>query len=267
MRGELRVRLAVGEGQTRVIESYAHAPFHYLPPAVATPGAGGPAVLTVVNSSGGVLGGDELDMAVALDAGTTLTLRTQAATKVYRSTGRAARSVNRFVLGTGAVLDYVPDEIIPFAGSNYEQVTAIELAAGAVAVITEIVTAGRLARAERFAFTRLALDLSCTSGGRLVLRDRADVRPAAQHLAGPAILGTATVWGSCYVLVTEALDPGLVERIDADMQHGAGGTAGASLTPCGMVGRAVGTSVEPVRTALRAAHATVIEHVGKMRSK
>src|SRR5262249_7052917 len=120
MNGALHIRIAVQDGETRVIDSYAHAPFHYLPPARRD---GAPPLLTVVNSSEGVLGGDVLDVAVALGAGTRLTLRQQAATKVYRSDGQQARSTARFTLGEGAVLDYFPDEIIPFAGSDFVQTT------------------------------------------------------------------------------------------------------------------------------------------------
>jgi urease accessory protein len=128
MNGALELRIAVEGTETRVIDSYAHAPFHYLPPVHR---AGRSPLLTVVNSSGGVLGGDVLDMTMDLGPGTRLTLRQQAATKVYRSGGQRARSTCRFTLGEGALLDYFPDEIIPFAGSDFSQTTEIELAAGA----------------------------------------------------------------------------------------------------------------------------------------
>src|SRR5262245_24437138 len=184
MRGELRVRLHALEGESRVIDSYAHAPFHYLPPR-----PGDPPLLTIVNSSGGVLGGDLLDIRVDLDAGAQLRLRTQAATKVYRSVSGSARSISRFTLAPAAALDYLPDEVIPFAGSDYEQQTIVDLDAGAIALVSEIVTAGRLARAECFAFAHLALDVRCVHRGRLLYRDRAELRPGADPLTASAVLG------------------------------------------------------------------------------
>ncbi len=260
--GELRLRLRAVGGETRVIESYAHAPFHYFPPA-----RGEPPLLTIVNSSGGILGGDRLEMTVALDAGARLTLRTQAATKVYRSAGAPAVAVSRFILGAGAFLDYFPDEIIPFAGSDYEQITGVEIGDGAVALLTEIVTAGRLARAERFAFSRLCIDVQCAHAETVLLRDRADLRPnTAAGLASVATLGDDTVWGSLYLMTAVPIDAAAIERVDAALGAVDEGVGAASATACGLAGRVVGTSVDTVRAALLNAHATAREYVTERRS-
>ena len=248
MNGKLHIRLGVRDGSTHVSDSYAHAPFHYLPPRTLTDE---PPLLTIVNSSGGVLGGDRLDMSVELDAGAKLTLRTQAATKLYRTKGEVARSLCRFAVGAGARLDYFPDEIIPCAGSDYEQITIIDLSPGATALVGEVVTAGRLARGERFAFTRLALDIRCTGDGTLLLRDRAEIRPAEQRLTAGAILAQATVWGAFYYFTMNPVNGRLVERIDEALCAVESGVGGASRSLCGVVGRVAATSVQAVQEALQ----------------
>ncbi|MFI5367000.1 MAG: urease accessory protein UreD [Candidatus Binatia bacterium] len=255
MDGALRIRIAAQDGESRVIESYAHAPFHYLPPMHRD---GAPPLLTVVNSSGGVVGGDVLDMQVDLGRGSTVMLRQQAATKVYRSETGPARSCCRFRLADAAVLDYFPEEIIPFAGSDYAQTTEITLAPGATALFGEIVTAGRLARGERFAFTRLDLDLQCTGNGTLLLRDRAELRPAQQPLDNPALLGDATIWASFYALTTQPLPAVLIEAVDDVLHSVAAGAGGATAAPAGLVGRVVGTSLDTVRAAMQRARALVL---------
>ena len=249
MHGRLEIRATAVNGETRVNHSYARAPFHFLP---ASQREGAP-ILTVVNSSGGVLGGDRLEMDVGLGPGCVLELRTQAATKIYRSKYGSANSVNRFRLGEGARLDYFPDEIIPFAGSNYEQTTQVELRPNAVMVIGEIVAAGRLARGERFAFERLALDLDCRIAGVSALRDRADLRPSSLSLHTRPILGEAPVWGSFYLLTTDPVAPPVVESIDEALDSVDGGTGGATAGPTGIFGRVVGSSVHSVRQALQTA--------------
>lgn len=255
MNGALYVRIAVRDGESRVIDSYAHAPFHYLPPVRC---ADAPPLLTVVNSSGGVLGGDVLDIAIDLGPGARLTLRQQAATKVHGSDGAEARGTARFTLGEGALLDYFPDTIIPFARSNYAQTTRVELAAEAVMLLAEIVTAGRLARGEHFAFTRLALDVSCTGGGALLLRDRCDLRPPEQELDNPAILGNATIWGSFYVLTMKPLDPAVIDDVDGILRGVAKGSGGASAAPAGLLGRVASTSLDAVHAAMQSARALVL---------
>jgi urease accessory protein len=255
MQGQLYIRVGVSDGSTHVSDCYAHAPFHYLPPR-AFPGE--PPLLTIVNSSGGVLGGDQLDMRIELDPGTMLTLRTQAATKLYRSRGEAARSHCRFSLGADARLDYFPDEIIPFAGSDYEQITMIDLSSGATALVGEVVTVGRLARDENLAFTRLALDLRCTGDGRLLLRDRAEIRPAEQPLTARAVLAAATVWGAFYYFTMEPVESGLIEGIDGALCAVDGGVGGASRSLCGVIGRVAATSVQAVHEALQGAREVVL---------
>jgi len=257
MEGKLHIRLGVSDGSTHVSECYAHAPFHYLPPR-AFPGE--PPLLTIVNSSGGVLGGDRLEMKIDLDPGAMLTLRTQAATKLYRSGGDAARSLCQFSLGADARLAYFPDEIIPFAGSDYEQRTMIDLSSGATALVGEMVTAGRLARDERFAFTRLALDLGCTGDGRLLLRDRAEIRPAEQHLTSEAVLAGATVWGAFYYLTTNPVEAGLVGGIDEALCAIEGGVGGASRSLCGVIGRVAAASVQAVHESLQGAREVALQY-------
>jgi urease accessory protein len=257
MKGELRVRLAAADGHTRVTESYAHAPFHYLPPRAF---AGEPPLLTVVNSSGGVLGGDALDMSFSIGPGAAI-LRTQSATRIYRSESGPARCTCRFQLGANAFLDYFPDEIIPFAGSSYAQDTHVDLEGGAVMLLSEIVTAGRLARGEEFAFTRLALDVRCTGGGSPLLRDRSDLRPLERPLGSGAILHETTVWGSLYLLTTDPIETALIETVDETFRSMAEGVGGATAGPIGMVARAVGASVDTVRDALQRARASALDQL------
>jgi urease accessory protein len=260
--GELRIRVEAEGGEARVVDCYARAPFHYLP--VSRRGGGLP-LLTLVNSSGGVLGGDALAIEIALGPGAALSVRNQSATKVYRSARGTARARCHFRLADGSLLDYFPEEIIPFGGSDYEQVSRVTLAPRAVALVAEIVAAGRIERGERFAFTRLLLDLSCEAegGGAMLLRDRADLRPAEEDVTVESILGDATVWGSLYLLTLAELDDGLVEDLDEALRSVDGHAGGVSRAPVGLVGRIAGSSLETVRGALLAARALALAELGR----
>lgn len=258
MDGVLRIRVAAEGGETRVTDSYARAPFHYLPPSRCD---GDLPRLTIVNSSGGVLGGDRLKLEVEVGAGAALSLRTQAATKIYRSEHGPAQSDCRFRLAHGAFLDYFPGEIIPFAGSDYTQKSEIDLAPGASMLLAEIVCAGRIARGERFAFTRLVLDLACsTTGGGRLLRDRADLRPCEGGWKSEAILGEASIWGSFYFLSAEPLDASLIDTVDERLRSVEGGAGGATGGPAGLFGRVLGGSLDSVREALGRARDLALNH-------
>ena len=258
MDGALRVRVAVHDGESRVAESYARAPYHYLP--IIQRDRDLP-LLTIVNSSGGILGGDVLDARIELDAHAAVMLRQQAATKVYRSTCGPARSRCHFVLGEGAWLDYFPDELIPFAGSDYRQTTEVDVAPGAVMLLSEMVTAGRVARGEQFAFRRLLLDVQCRSDGVLRLRDCSDVQPAQQRLDSPAILGGALMWGTLYVLTTRALSSELIDDVRRQLGSIDGGIGGVTRAPLGLIARVVGASLEGIRAALQGARSRIRQRV------
>lgn len=245
-------------------DSYAEAPFHYLP---VVERSGAAPLLTIVNSSGGVLGGDDLGMEIEVGAGADLAVRTQAATKIYRSRGGAARSVSRFRLAEGALIDYFPDELIPFAGSDYAQVTQVEIAPRAVMLFAEIVTAGRIERGERFLFRRLVLDLACSAGEILLLRDRADIRPDEHRFASPATLGDAMIWGSLFLLTRTPLDGSLIEQIDARLCSVGGHWGGATAAPIGLFGRIIGSSLDAVRRALEEAADVARERIDEIRGE
>ena len=70
------------------------------------------------NVSGGVLAGDYLTLQIDTGPGSTAQVTTTGATRLYRHRGGAADSEQRVDIrvGEGAVLEYLPDALIPFAG-------------------------------------------------------------------------------------------------------------------------------------------------------
>ena len=77
-------------------------------------------------------------------------MSTAAAEKVYRSLGAAdTRIATRLALGSGAVLEWIPQETILFDGARLERRLRAELAEGAVLLAAEILVFGRAARGER----------------------------------------------------------------------------------------------------------------------
>ncbi|HET8760565.1 MAG TPA: urease accessory protein UreD [Nitrospiria bacterium] len=134
-----------------------------VPPPVDLDGC---AYVTLLNVSGGIVGGDRLRHDLTVRAGAHALATTQSATKVYRCAGVEARSDVRVVVETGGVLEWIPDPVIPFAGARFAQSLVVELAPGAVAIVSDVWAAGRIARGERWAFARIANHLLVTLNGR-----------------------------------------------------------------------------------------------------
>ena len=145
-----------------------------LPLQVLTPLAlGGDAtVVSMLNPTGAVLGGDRLrvDAHVGPDAHAVLT--TPSATKVYRADGVPAEQDVRLVVDKGGALEWVPDHTIPYAASAYRQRLHARLAPGARLIVVDAFAAGRVARGERWRFRHLESALTVVDEQGWVLHDR-----------------------------------------------------------------------------------------------
>lgn len=104
---------------------------------------------------GGLLAGDAIDLDVTVGEGTSLLIGTQASTKVYRSPH--ATPATQHIAATvadDALLALLPDPVTCFADAAYEQRQRFNVAPGGSLLLLDWITSGRLARGERWAFSR-----------------------------------------------------------------------------------------------------------------
>src|SRR5207244_11936078 len=113
-------------------------------------------------------------------------ITTPGATRLYRHRAGAADSEQRarFLVGDAGLLEYLPDAVIPYAGSRHVQRTEIRLGCGATLFWWEILAPGRLAAGERFAFERLRVQTEIYAGPRPVLREDFLLEPRRTELSG-----------------------------------------------------------------------------------
>ena len=103
----------------------------------------------LVNTAGGVAGGDSFDIEIAAAEGARLTLTTAAAEKVYRAPGAAAQLDIALKVAAGAHLAWLPQETILFDRARVHRRFDIELDEAASLLLCEIVVFGRTAMGER----------------------------------------------------------------------------------------------------------------------
>jgi urease accessory protein len=202
----------------------------------------GRAVVTLLTPAGALLAGDEIALDVDCAPGARLDLVQPAATKLHRCPEGSIRCSLHARVAAGAMLRYLPRELIPHADSEYHQHVHLDLESGAEAVLCEIVTPGRLF--ERFQYRRLVLRLEACVDGELVVVDAMRL-----ERGGEAALMGYTHFASLFYLsprVTQADADDLHARIRA-----AGVVGSASLLPAyGLSARLLGTSADELRAAL-----------------
>ena len=126
---------------------------------------------------GGLVDGDALSLHAHVGPDASLMLATQASTKVFRGPrGSSQRTALR--LDDGALAVLLPDPVVCFAGASYSQRIDVDLAPGASLVLLDALHAGRVARGERWQFSRYASRLDVRRDGRLALSDRVLLDPS-----------------------------------------------------------------------------------------
>lgn len=102
----------------------------------------------LINTAGGLTGGDQMRWEVELADRTEASLTTQACERIYRSTGAVAEVATHLSVGAGAHLDWLPQETILFAASKLNRSIQIDLAEGASLTAVEAILLGRDAMGE-----------------------------------------------------------------------------------------------------------------------
>jgi urease accessory protein len=153
------------------------------------------------NLSGGVLGGDELELSVEVCEGARAQLTSTGAARLYRCRPGAPAAVQRqsFRVGPGALLEYLPDELIPYAGARYRQETVVELSEGAGLFFWESVAPGRAARGEVFEYDSINLRFDLTARGQPLARERVALAPELRPLQSTVRLGPYLYFATFYV--------------------------------------------------------------------
>jgi urease accessory protein len=191
-RAKGRARISVSshdDGRTRLQDLYQSGCAKVrLPKAYGAPGVD--AVL--LNTAGGLTGGDVIETEGAAGDGTVLTLTTQACERVYRSTGGEARVETRLSVGKGARLKWLPQETILFDGGRLTRRLEIDLEGDSVLLAVEPLILGRGASGETVQGGLIRDSWRLRRNGNLIFADETRIEGAINEIAaGPAVLAGA----------------------------------------------------------------------------
>ncbi|MEI7953651.1 MAG: urease accessory protein UreD [Verrucomicrobiota bacterium] len=140
-------------------------------------------LLNIANPTAGFFDGDRVTSDVTVASGARLILSSPAAARVYQTrSGRPAANCQHFHLEEQAALEWIPEPFIPHAGASYVQTTHIHLQASSSLLFFEWLAPGRVAAGEIFAYQNLRWEFDLNVAGRLIARERYDLRPGNHSL-------------------------------------------------------------------------------------
>src|SRR5579863_5016386 len=128
----------------------------------------------VHNLSGGILDSDSLSWEIDVGPGAQAQLTSTGATRVYRSRSPDSRASQntRVNIASGAYLEYLPDQLIPFAGSRFDQTARVEMERGGSLIWWDRVAPGREASDEIFRFESLTSHVEIIADGQAIAIER-----------------------------------------------------------------------------------------------
>jgi urease accessory protein len=142
----------------------------------------------LINTGGGMAGGDAMRVEAVLDVGSHAIITSQAAEKIYRSQGSETRIEASLSVGAGASLSWLPQESILFSGARLARSLSIDLAADSRLIACESVFFGRSAMGETLLRGSLRDRWRIRRAGRLVFADDLRLEGAiAATLNRPAV--------------------------------------------------------------------------------
>jgi urease accessory protein len=195
------------------------------------------------NVSGGVLAGDHLKLDATINSHAQIT--TTGATRLYKHRPGAADSRQHinFSIAEGTTLEYLPDPLIPFAGSRHKQRTSITMARNSTLIWWEVL-------ARTFPLDRLQISTAIDICEKPALREDFLLEPAKRPLASPARMSKMTHLASFYVLKEGNVDwPKLEEALRKTTPDHWGIT---TLAAGGLIARALTDTGRHLATELNA---------------
>lgn len=191
------------------------------------PAADAPPEAVLLNTAGGLTGGDRMRLDVALGDGAAATLTTAAAEKIYRARDGEAEIRVQLGLGAGASLAWLPQPSILFDGSRLDRRTDVELADDSRFVGVEMLIFGRRAMGEEVNLGACRDAWRIRRNGALVFADTFRIDGAvAATLDRPATLAGARAAAMLiYVAGDAAARLEAVRSLLAKAQSAAGASA------------------------------------------
>lgn len=164
-------------GRTYLKELSFSAPFKVMAPFEQEDG--GIQVMTL-SASAGIMEGDTQEIQIRTEAGAKLECVSQSFEKIHKmEKGHAVRNTSIHV-GKDSLLAYRPLPTIPFAESAFDSRTQISLEDDSSSLIyQEILSCGRVARGERFAFRHYHSLVETCQEGHLIYRENCRFSPAS----------------------------------------------------------------------------------------
>lgn len=246
VRGGARLAFAEHHGRTHAADVFETGGYRVLMPHQRAMREA-----VIINTGGGMAGGDHVSFSVSAGPRAAALVTSQAAERIYRSTGPVTRTQISLDVADGATLVWAPQETILYSGAKLQRSLEITMAASSRLIVSETVVLGRRAMGETLGPGLFKDRWQVRRAGALVYAD-------AVHLDGEIemVMAREPVTGGRHVVATmlavmpDAEDK--VETVRAALAGLAQVETGVSAWNGLLTVRMIGERLEAVRAAVAA---------------
>jgi urease accessory protein len=254
--GRLDLALAPQAGSTRVCRHYQRAPLHVYRPIYLDSNRPDMAFIFLQQYGDGLVQGDRYYIDIDCAPGSAVHVTTQAATKVYSARQNYAAQLVNLRVGAGAVLEYLPDPVLPFRGSRLFQRLCLTAHYEGSVILGETLLPGRTAHGEAHAYDLVWTETEVRRpDGTLLFADVLRLHPGGgDNPTSIGLLGGHDLIATLYVISQRPDPASTVSRLRAALESTAPHVlAGVSELPggCGAAVRLLGSTSKEVQHALR----------------
>lgn len=173
------------DGRTVLQERAYTAPFKIAHPFYKKDGT---VQVMLLSASAGIMSGDEQKFVFNIAKDTGMEFTSQSFEKIFRMDGGSAFRKADIQVDEQAYFFYNPLPTIPFADSCFESETFVNLSGGTSRfVMQEIISSGRKAMGEQFAYGRYNSLIEVRQAGKLIYRDNTRYCPMEWEMGGIGI--------------------------------------------------------------------------------
>ena len=244
--GSGRIVVTGSEKGFRIVDVFQQSPIRIIFPRI---GRAAVEEAVLINTAGGVAGGDWLECTVTALANASIAVTSQAAEKVYRALSEPAHVATKLKAHAGARLAWLPQETIVFNWGRICRDTDIEFSSGAEFLALEWLVLGRAAHGEEVVGGHISDSWRVKKDGSLIWADSFRVTDAVfPHLRSRALLS------DCKAVATLIyFGPSPQTRLEffRDMASSPGCQSAATSVGGLIIARFAATASSDLRLALR----------------
>ncbi|MGN0601064.1 MAG: urease accessory protein UreD [Oscillospiraceae bacterium] len=189
-------------------------------------------------ASAGILEGDVYDIEINVKENAVLKFTGQSYTKVFKADKLGSKQNVRINVEQGGTLIYAPCPVIPFGGSIFDVRTEVNIHPNSRLAMTDILSSGRTAMNEEFAFKSYRSRTVVCIDKKPVYLDNRRLVPEETPLRGIGFFEGYTHTGSAYFYGTDK------QALDEALSQYSSGEAALSLAAAGISVRAAGNGAD-----------------------